>query len=49
MQEKAELLKMIEQERKMLDAVVEQGVNHEAVYEQSRKMDILLEKYYGEN
>lgn len=49
MQEKAELLQMIEQERKMLNAVAEQGLDSEKVYEQSRKMDTLLEKYYREN
>ena len=48
MQERTELLNTINQERKMLDAVVEQGLDHEAVYEQSKKIDALLEKYYGE-
>mgnify|MGYP000158118292 CR=1 FL=1 len=38
-----------QQERKMLDAVVEQGLDHEGVYEQSKKLDALIEKYYGEN
>ncbi len=47
MQERTELLRMINQERKMLDAVVEQGLDHEGVYEQSKKLDALIEKYYG--
>ena len=49
MQERTELLRMINQERKMLDAVVEQGLDHEGVYEQSKKLDALIEKYYGAN
>lgn len=49
MQERTELLRMINQERKMLDAVVEQGLDHEGVYEQSKKLDALIEKYYVEN
>ena len=49
MQERTELLRMINQERKMLDAVVEQGLDHEEVYEQSKKLDALIEKYSVEN
>ena len=41
------LVTLIEQERKHLDQVVELGLNHEAVYEQSQKLDRLIDEYYG--
>lgn len=49
MQNKAELLEMIGQEKKMLDELVLQnGLEHDKVYEQSKRVDALLEQYYQE-
>ena len=47
MQEAMELKEMIKQERKMLDKVVaECGVDHEDAYDQSKKLDDLITRYY---
>ena len=49
MQEAMELKEMIKQERKMLDKVVaECGVDQEDAYDQSRKLDELITRYYGD-
>ena len=47
MQKALELKEMIEQERNMLDQTVEKyGLKHEAAYEQSKKLDDLIARYY---
>lgn len=47
MQGAMELKEMIKQERKMLDKVVaECGVDHEDAYDQSKKLDDLITRYY---
>ena len=49
MQNKAELLAMIGQEKKMLDELVLQNeLEQDKVYEQSKRVDALLEQYYRE-
>ncbi len=49
MQKKAELMEMIRQEKRMLEELVLQnGLEHDAVYEQSKRVDTLLEQYYQE-
>ena len=46
MQEAMELKEMIKQERKMLDKVVAECGDHEDAYDQSKKLDDLITRYY---
>ena len=46
MEDKKKLLEMIERERKQLDEAVKIGLDGEKVYEQSVRLDRMIDEYY---
>lgn len=47
MDERQQLIEMIEQERSYLDEVTDLGLDHDEVYAQSKKLDKLINEYYN--
>lgn len=47
MDAKEELQKLIEIERKRLDAAIEKGLDRSIIFEQSHKLDDLISKFYN--
>lgn len=47
MEKKELLIELIEKERKQLDEVLELGLDSDEVFMQSKKIDLLIEKYYN--
>lgn len=46
MEDKKKLLELIERERKQLDEAVKMGLDGEKVYEQSVRLDRMIDEYY---
>lgn len=46
MEDKKKLLELIERERKQLDEAVKIGLDREKVYEQSVRLDRMIDEYY---
>ncbi|MEI3339441.1 MAG: aspartyl-phosphate phosphatase Spo0E family protein [Eubacterium sp.] len=46
MEDKKKLLELIERERKQLDEAVKIGLDGEKVYEQSVRLDRMIDEYY---
>ncbi len=47
MDEREQLIELIEHERKYLDEVVELGLDSDEVFAQSKKLDCLINEYYN--
>lgn len=47
MDERQQLIELIEHERKYLDEVTELGLDSEEVFASSKKLDLLIDEYYN--
>lgn len=47
MDERTQLMELIEHERRYLDEVVDLGLDSDEVFAQSKKLDLLINEYYN--